>query len=293
MREPGCEQADVNTRLDRQVGVFRRMSSRDPLVAGEANPNAFAALSNLFSRGSDGKAGSPSKAGAGVELQISSAGAAGVCLTIVSCKGAPTPAAPAPAPAAPAPAPAAPTPAPPAPTPAPAAPAPAGVSSDDSEDPATNAKLLAVLASSLGEPTGRWSTSSHEAVRTSEEAAQVRGATLASGAKAMLLSTKSDAFVLAVISASESMDSKAFKKAGGFKSTKFATPEEVFSLTGCRPGAVPPFGSLWGVRTFVDSSLVEQGDSINFNSGLKTCSVRMSTQDYLDVEKPTVASFRR
>ena len=63
----------------------------------------------------------------------------------------------------------------------------------------------------LGEPSdgsgGRWGTSRHAAVRTSEEAAQIRGATLASGAKAMLLSTKpSDSFVLAVISASEKME---------------------------------------------------------------------------------------
>jgi Ala-tRNA(Pro) deacylase len=130
-------------------------------------------------------------------------------------------------------------------------------------------------------------------VRTSEEAAEVRGATLASGAKAMLLATKpSDEFVLAIISASEKMDSKAFKKAGAFKSTKFATEEEVFRITGCRPGAVPPFGSLWGLRTFVDDSLLKQGDEINFNSGLKTHSVRMSTADYVEVEKPVVASFR-
>ena len=98
-----------------------------------------------------------------------------------------------------------------------------------------------MLASRLGEANdgGRWSTSTHVAVRTSEEAAQVRGATLASGAKAMLLATKpSDKFVLAVISAAEKMDSKAFKKAGSFKATKFATEDEVFALTGCRPGAV-------------------------------------------------------
>jgi len=121
----------------------------------------------------------------------------------------------------------------------------------------------------------------------------VRGATLASGAKAMLLTTKpSDAFVLAVISASEKMDSKAFKKAGGFKSTKFATESEVFGLTGCRPGAVPPFGSLWGIKTFVDSSLLEQGETINFNSGLKTSSVCMRVDDYLSAEKPTVGSFK-
>ena len=170
---------------------------------------------------------------------------------------------------------------------------PAAALASGEEDPATNAALLAMLSQKLGAPnSGRWGTSTHVACRTSEESAAVRGATLASGAKAMLLSTKpSDTFVLAVISASAKMDSKAFKKVGGFKSTKFASEEEVFALTGCRPGAVPPFGSLWGVRTLVDQSLLDQGDSINFNSGLKTASVNMSTADFLEVEQPVVASF--
>ena len=87
------------------------------------------------------------------------------------------------------------------------------------------------------------------------------------------------------------MDSKAFKKIGGFKSTKFASEEDVYALTGCRPGAVPPFGSLWNLRTFVDQSLIDQGDEINFNAGLRTASVRMTLQDFLEVEQPVVASF--
>ena len=164
---------------------------------------------------------------------------------------------------------------------------------DGNEDPATNAALLAKLTQKLGAAnSGRWSTSTHAPCLTSEDSAKVRGATLASGAKAMLLSTKpADEFVLAVISASAKMDSKAFKKIGGFKSTKFASEEDVYALTGCRPGAVPPFGSLWNLRTFVDQSLIDQGDEINFNAGLRTASVRMTLQDFLEVEQPVVASF--
>ena len=89
----------------------------------------------------------------------------------------------------------------------------------------------------------------------------------------------------------QKMDSKAFKKVGGFKSTKFASEEEVYALTGCRPGAVPPFGSLWGLRTYVDGSLRRQGETINFNAGLRTRSVSMSFADYLEVEKATEADF--
>ena len=131
---------------------------------------------------------------------------------------------------------------------------------------------------------------SHAPVRTSEEAAEVRGATLASGAKAMLLAIKvgsASSMVLVVISASAKMDSKAFKKTvPGCKSTRFASEEEVKTITGCVPGAVPPFGSVWGLQTYMDASLVEQGPTINFNAGLRTHSVQMKVADFVTVEAP-------
>jgi Ala-tRNA(Pro) deacylase len=82
----------------------------------------------------------------------------------------------------------------------------------------------------------------------------VRGVSLDSGAKAMLLrdnSTKSVEtsilFTLAVMSASKKFSWKLVKKILKVKNMRFATPEEVHQITGCLPGAVPPFGSIFGV----------------------------------------------
>jgi len=90
-------------------------------------------------------------------------------------------------------------------------------------------------------------------------------------------------FYLAVLSASRRFDSKSFKKLVKVKNIRFATPEEVFAVTGCRPGAVPPFGSLFndegGVPTMVEDSLAEN-ESINFNCGLRTHSLQITFQDY-------------
>ena len=98
--------------------------------------------------------------------------------------------------------------------------------------------------------------------------------------------------VLAVIAADCKMDSKAFRKVVGCKSTRFASPEEVLQVTGCVPGAVPPFGSAWGLKTYVDASLKKQGPTINFNVGLRTCSVLgLSYDDYVRVEQPTECAF--
>ncbi len=74
-----------------------------------------------------------------------------------------------------------------------------------------------------------------------------------------------------------------------------ASANDVWEVTGCVPGAVPPFGSLWrakGVaRTVADRSLLEQGPTINFNAGLRTESVGMQVEDWIKVEDPRVEDF--
>jgi Ala-tRNA(Pro) deacylase len=82
----------------------------------------------------------------------------------------------------------------------------------------------------------------------------VRGVSLDSGAKAMLLRDNSSKsvetsilFTLAVMSASKKFSWKLVKKVLKVKNMRFATPEEVYEITGCLPGAVPPFGSIFGV----------------------------------------------
>ena len=159
------------------------------------------------------------------------------------------------------------------------------------ENDGASRKVLSLLTSSLGPPGSSWSTLAHEPTPTSEDSARVRGVSLASGAKAMILSVKpGDDFIMVVISAAEKMDSKKLKKVGQFKSTRFASVEEVMEVTGCVSGAVPPFGSLFGLRTFVDESLQLQGETINFNAGLRTLSVTMSVSDYIATEAPTIVN---
>lgn len=166
---------------------------------------------------------------------------------------------------------------------------------EEVENPETHQKLIAKLESA-GIVINK---SHHEAVKTSEEAAQIRGSSLASGAKAIVMSVKLKSadgekatFVLFVMSATHKLDSKKARKiVTGCKSMSFATPEQVKTLTGCIPGAVPPFGSLWSIQTYMDTSLRSVGENIDFNAGLRTDSVRMRQEDYEKVEAPVVAEF--
>lgn len=130
---------------------------------------------------------------------------------------------------------------------------------------------------------------SHRPVYTSAEAAEVRGEELSSGAKALIV--KADGtFVLFVLPGDCRIDRKKMRKNVGFRGIRFATVEEVKEQTGLTPGAIPPFGSVLGMQTFCDVRLGEQ-PWISFNAGAHTTSIRMRYEDYVRVERPTVADF--
>ena len=58
----------------------------------------------------------------------------------------------------------------------------------------------------------------------------------------------------------------------------------------CEVGAEPPFGSLYGLPTIMDE-LLEDNDSIVFQSGSHDEAVRMDLLEYRRIENPKVLSF--
>ena len=139
-------------------------------------------------------------------------------------------------------------------TPAPPATAQAEEGSSRAERRDTHERLVAKLrAANIN-----FRRSTHAPTRTSEESAAARGATLASGAKAMLmLAGKGDEAVICVLSAARRLDWKKLKQRVR-KGLRLATEEEVWAWTGCVPGAVPPFGSVFAPRpaqTVMDVSI--------------------------------------
>ncbi len=129
----------------------------------------------------------------------------------------------------------------------------------------------------------------HEPVYTSQQAAEVRGTPLASGAKALVCKAD-DRFVMLVLPADRRLASKEVRRAKGWRKLRFADREEVLSLTGLEPGSIPPFGSLFGLPTLCDERLGEN-ETINFNAGDHSISVSMRYEDYLRVESPELGTF--
>ncbi len=131
----------------------------------------------------------------------------------------------------------------------------------------------------------------HEPVKTSEEAAIIRNTSLESGAKAILINVDSKYFCLMVMSAAYKFNNKLVKKILNSKNIKFASIQDVWSNTKCFNGAVPPFGKLFEIKTYVDKSLINQGDYISFNGGLRTKSFVIDTKDYIKIEEPIICEF--
>jgi len=126
----------------------------------------------------------------------------------------------------------------------------------------------------------------HPPVHTSEEAAKIRGTTLESGAKAMLLRSEGQ-FLMVVLAGDKKMDFKKVKKAIGSDRLTLATPEEVLKVTHCEVGSVPPFGILFSIPVYLDKSLL-RSPMINFNAGKHGTSIAMSIEDYQKVVKPVL-----
>ncbi len=130
----------------------------------------------------------------------------------------------------------------------------------------------------------------HAPTRTSEESAQIRGEELKIGAKAILLKTDEE-FRLFVISAALRIDSKAIKRSLGAKSVRFATAQELLSLSGVEPGAVPPFGQpILPFELYADPT-VFANERVAFNAGTLTDSIIMSAKDYRRIAGARELSF--
>ena len=131
----------------------------------------------------------------------------------------------------------------------------------------------------------------HKPVYTSAEAADVRGVSLHSGAKALILRAV-DAIFLAVMPADLALDGTALRKHLGPRRLRFATKEEVKEWTGLKLGSVPPFGSLFGLPTICDKRLCEN-ERINFNAGSHTDSYQIACADHIVYERPEITALAR
>lgn len=96
---------------------------------------------------------------------------------------------------------------------------------------------------------------------------------------------------MAVLPASEKLDLARLKKAAGANHVALAFESEFDRwFPGCEPGAMPPFGNLYGMEVFVAKSLAAD-EQIAFNAGSHAELLRTAYKDFERVVQPVVATI--
>ena len=95
---------------------------------------------------------------------------------------------------------------------------------------------------------------------------------------------------LVALPAPEMVRMKHLKAETGVSQVELASEGEFKArFPDCEAGAMPPFGNLYDMDTFVEESLAED-EEIAFNAGTHTEVIRMAFADYLELVRPRILS---
>jgi Ala-tRNA(Pro) deacylase len=129
----------------------------------------------------------------------------------------------------------------------------------------------------------------HESVGDPVEYSHKIGTRLEQQAKAILLRCKKKggekSFLVVSVPANKKVDFDAIAKQLGesTKSIRVAEKEQLFELTNCNPGELPPLGKLWNIQLFFDKDLFKE-TRIYFNAGSLEYSIIANPHDIAMIE---------
>lgn len=96
-------------------------------------------------------------------------------------------------------------------------------------------------------------------------------------------------YFVAVLPASDRIDFEKVSKLYGGSEIVLATEDEIRRhCPDCEIGVLPPFGSLYGIKTLVDKSL-SSNDEIVFEGSTHREALRMKYRDFIQLENPHIA----
>ncbi|HWC88008.1 MAG TPA: YbaK/EbsC family protein [Pirellulales bacterium] len=130
----------------------------------------------------------------------------------------------------------------------------------------------------------------HEPTFSAQRMAQAVHVSGDNVAKTVLLKADGQ-FVLAVLPATHQIHLEMAREALAAHLLELADEDELAKVfSDCEVGAVPPFGTQYGIETLVDASLAED-DEIVFEGNAHRQAFRMKYRDFEDLENPQVAVF--
>jgi Ala-tRNA(Pro) deacylase len=142
----------------------------------------------------------------------------------------------------------------------------------------------------LDEEKVKYVTISHSPAYTAQKIASTAHVSGKELAKTVIVKVDGK-MAMAVLPASYMVDFDLLKQASAANEVELASEEEFKGLfPDCEPGAMPPFGNLYGMEVYVAQTLAED-DEIVFNACSHTLLIRMSYGDFERLARPKVVKF--
>jgi Ala-tRNA(Pro) deacylase len=145
------------------------------------------------------------------------------------------------------------------------------------------------LINFLNEGKARYEILHHPEAFTAQELAAIEHVKGRSHAKVVMVKSDRELLMM-VLPADLRVDLKKLNEITGRQTTLAGETEFKELFADCALGAMPPFGHLYGMTTYVDQSLSDTGDIV-FEAGTHSDAVKMSFADYQRLAKPQVADF--
>jgi Ala-tRNA(Pro) deacylase len=142
------------------------------------------------------------------------------------------------------------------------------------------------LIDCLNENKVRYEVLNHPEAVTAQRIAQAEHVKGRHHAKVVMVKS-GEQHLMTVLPADHQIDLEKVGKAIG-KTVSLDREEEFKSLfPDCTTGAMPPFGNLYGLPTYVDKHLAQE-EYIVFEAGTHTDAIKLSYRDYEKIVKPQV-----
>ncbi len=136
----------------------------------------------------------------------------------------------------------------------------------------------------------RFDSMTHPVAYTAQEVAAAQHVPGKQLAKVVLVDADGQ-LVMLVLPASYRVEFPKLKSLLKAKKVRLAKEEEFGgTFTDCEVGAMPPFGNLYDLPVYVDSSLADEKEMV-FKVGRHTTSMKVGFSDYEKLVKPEIADF--
>lgn len=136
----------------------------------------------------------------------------------------------------------------------------------------------------------KYVTFKHSPAYTAQEVAQSAHISGKNVAKVVILKID-DQMAMAVVPASHQVNLESLRDAATANKVELANEDDFKGMfPDCEPGAMPPFGNLYGMDVFVSKALAAD-EAIVFNAGTHTELIGMAYQDFQRLVEPKVGNF--